>query len=775
MTHQPEMPEDNNNEQVPEPIPTPAPNSMSPRSIHERFLLRDLYRKSFWLLSIILLFIIPILSFDSGITDDDGIENEHGVHMMNYYLGKDTSAISSPIDEQGEWILKTRPYDYAANKNIYGGFFDMTCAFIYKGLTRHMMGEYESKHFLGAITGVLLLILTGLIAFQLTGSWAVALLALLFASLSPRIIGHSFNNPKDIPFAAAFTFGMYQIILLLQQDLRVTWKRAILLIIAIIISIDIRVGGLMLIVYMLSFVWLLMVYKVFILNQSIKPYVKSSLLLIAVSVAAYLGASLFWPWASTNPLTAPLITLRVFSQFNQFNSIELFEGIRINNNAIPWYFVVKWFYISFPIFFVSGAFLFFALWRWQFHQRFEFIMPTIFVVYTVVVTLALLIVQHSNVYDDARHLYFIVPCILVLCAMGWYWFIRMLPSNFTWPAIILCLLTMLEPLFFMMRNHPHEAIYFSPAINGAKGAFKQYEMDYWGFSLKAALKWIDNTDSVQAPGRKTRVRLWYGEQLKIKYYCDKSKHLEYALAPTMSTGWDYWLELPAESKHLTGLLENWPPQNTIHEITMDGVPLCAIVRNPLTMGPVAGQQNPGMVAPPPVVNPNDHMGQGMAYYSAKDYNKAIVEFKLLIAADSTNKVAYNNIVASYNLLGMYQDAYEIGSKVLKRYSDFTLLKNNLAVSQQGLKELKPDLKYYTATSYNYYVQGEFQMSIIAAQNILRFEPKSAAAYNNICSSNNALGRYKEAKAACAKALEYAPGDQLVKNNMAVAEKGMSGK
>ena len=725
------------------------------------------YKKVFLGLSVFLLFLMPILSFDAGITDDERLHTEHGVRLMNYYLGSDTVAAASPIDEHGEWKYKKNPYDYAVNINIYGGFFDMVSAFTYKYVTSSFMGEYESKHFMISIWGVLLFIITGLIAYRLTGSWAVAILAMLFACLSPRLFGHSLNNPKDIPFATAFGFGMYQIILLLQEKLKIKWSRALLLTLAFIVAIDIRIGGVMLIFYMMSFAFLLVGYQLLVEKENIKQFILPYLMLIGISLAAYLGASLFWPFAAKNPIMNPLISLRIFSQFSDFNSMELFEGARINNDAIPWYFVIKWFYISFPVFVVSGFILFLALSWLHVRDSFLRILPTVLVAFSVILPLTLVMINKSNVYDDARHLFFLMPSIIALCALGWYWLFIRVPRILMWPAIMVCFLTMLEPLLFMVRNHPHEVMYFSPLIGGVKGAFKNYEMDYWGFSLKAGINWIDNNDSILAKDRKTKVRLWYGEQLKVKYYADKSKHLEYVLAATASPDWDYWLELPAESKHDLAILANWPPPNTIHQIMVDDIPLCAIVRNPLSTVSGAAQVRDVVTTLPP----GDHMGRGLAYYNGKDFNHAIIEFKLLLAQDSTNKVAYNNIVASYNLLTMYDDALELGNKVLKRYPDFVLLKNNLAVSRQGIKEMKPNANYYSAISYNYYAQSDFKKCIDASQKLLKYDSKSAVAYNNICASSNALGDYKSGKAAGEKALEILPNDQLIKNNLAVSERG----
>jgi tetratricopeptide (TPR) repeat protein len=728
----------------------------------------ELFKKAFLITTLFLLFLMPILSFDAGITDDERLHTEHGVRLMNYYLGKDTMAATNPIDKYGEWKYKKNPYDYAVNINLYGGFFDMVSAFIYKYISSSVMGEYESKHFLISIAGVGLFVSIGLIAFQLTGSWAAALLALLFGVLSPRLFGHSFNNPKDIPFATAFAFGLYQILLVLQERLQLRWSRIMLLILVFIISIDIRVAGIMLIFYLLFFSILYIIYEIFIQKKNAKNYIKPLLILTGICIAGYLGASLFWPWASRNPIVNPIISLKIFSQLNEFNSYELFEGIRINNDAIPWYFVIKWFYISFPLFLFSGIILFSLLCWSKVRLRSEKFFQTLLIVTSLLVPLFFLIIRKSNLLDDARHLYFVLPSFLSLAAVGWYWLFKSLPGVYRWPAIILCSLMMFEPFAFMWRNHPHEAMYFSPMIGGTKGAFKNYEMDYWGISLKAGLNWLDNTDTVLAKGRKTKVRLWYGEQLKIKYYTDKSKHLQYVLAVPSSPDWDYSLVLPAESKNNASLLANWPPANTIHQILVDDVPLSAIVRNPLS------SINSNILQTDIIsgTDPNDHMGRGMIYYNTKNYNKAIVEFKLLIAADSTNKTAYNNIVATYNLLGMYIDALALGNLILDRYPDFQLLKNNLAITKEEIKKLRTDAPYYTAVSYNYFAQGEYKKCIDASMILLTYDPKSAIAYNNICASNNALGNFKAGKAAGDKAHQLSPDDQLIKNNLAVSEKGL---
>ncbi len=38
--------------------------------------------------------------------------------------------------------------------------------------------------------------------------------------------------------------------------------------------------------------------------------------------------------------------------------------------------------------------------------------------------------------------------------------------------------------FFMIRNHPHQNVYFNELVGGVNGADGKFDMDYWGLSYK---------------------------------------------------------------------------------------------------------------------------------------------------------------------------------------------------------------------------------------------------------------------------------------------------
>ncbi|MEM9823452.1 MAG: glycosyltransferase, partial [Bacteroidota bacterium] len=155
------------------------------------------YRLLFALLALVLFIAMPMLSYDYGITGDEEIQKIYGEKVLDYFEKDDQSAL-----------------DYK-NLYYYGGMFDYYAA----KLTRFFTGSdvYEIRHVFNAFVGFLLMLFTGFLAKEITGSWRGAFFGLLFIALTPRIFGHSMNNPKDIPFAAAYAFTLLYLIRFTKQ------------------------------------------------------------------------------------------------------------------------------------------------------------------------------------------------------------------------------------------------------------------------------------------------------------------------------------------------------------------------------------------------------------------------------------------------------------------------------------------------------------------------------------------------------------------------------
>ena len=727
------------------------------------------YHLLFIIWSVACMVILPFMSKDAGITEDEPIHLEHGKTILAWYEGKDKTAVADAFDDKGQWKVVTEGNGSKSAMNIYGGLFDTLSAFIYQSVTHHFWGEYESKHIMSAIFGALLIIFTGLICQRVSNSWAIALLGIAIATFTPRIIGNSLSNPKDIPQATMFAFSLLQIISFLKELPELKLKRLLLVWLSLGLALAIRSGAVILIFYFIAFSTVYVISLALLGDLKVKRAGIITAAVFATGILGYLGCSLFWPWAMMNPIMNPLRSLVVFKNFAIFDCYEIFEGRWLHMNELPWYFVPKWLYITLPVTVVGGFILFFILIQ-KFIQRggLNLVIYSL-LVFSVLFPLLSIIISHSNIYNSARHVLFIIPSIVVIATLGWAELFNQLKSSQQKNAVSFAFLLLLaEPALYILNNNPYQAMYFSPLIGGEKGAFKNYEMDYWGYSIRPAVDWLDNTDSIHIAGRKTRIRMYYGEQIKLSYYTAKSKNLSHVLCQENSTDWDYQIILPAEAKHEPDLLYHWPPAGTIYEVKTEGVPLCAITKNPRI---TEATNNQPAVS---VVQTNDSstyfLAAGINLYQAGDYNHAAMMFKQSISHNPGNKIAINDLVATYNQLKMFDDAIAMATEGLKLDPTFQLLLNNLAESKKARASFKPDEAYYDNLSYNYYVQGDFVKVIESAKNALKLNPNSVVAWNNICSAYNSLHQYKKAEEACSNGLKIDANNVMLKNNKAEATK-----
>lgn len=88
-----------------------------------------------------------------------------------------------------------------------------------------------------------------------------------------------------------------------------------------------------------------------------------------------------------------------------------------------------------------------------------------------------------------------------------------------------------------------------------------------------------------------------------------------------------------------------------------------------------------------------------------------------------------------------------------------------------LAESQPNENNFINLSLEYYYNGKYKECATAAENALKYNAQSYAAYNNLCSAYNMLGYWDDAIVAGKKALEIRPGDQLAANNLKASTDG----
>ncbi|MFC2111324.1 glycosyltransferase family 39 protein [Bacteroidota bacterium] len=712
------------------------------------------------------------ISNDYGITNDEPLHHLHGKLIYDYYFNGDSIASLSPINSADEIVQTFSPVvdENIRGMNFFGGFFDFVVAIGNKMF--HSKGEYEIRHLINAIFGFLCILFIGLLAKEFAG-WRAALLALLFAVLTPRLFGHSFNNPKDIPFATFYIISIYQIILLLKELPKFKIKRILFLVLLIAVSISIRVSGLLLIFYLFIFVfvyWLIPAFKDRFNSNQIRIGVRLAAFTIGIGIISYLTTALFWPYMHSNIL-APITVLKKVSNFEVFNSYELFNGSWINAWEIPWYYIPKWILITVPVSVLSGLFLsILPFFQKQLSIKGVDLMRYSFLIFTIIFPVFYIIFKGSNVYNGVRHLLFVFPSIIVCSSLAWDYLIRIFkPSFFYFSTLAVLAFFLFQPLIWMISNHPYQSMYFSPVIGGNEGAFKTYETDYWGVSTKEAIKWINDSCDIPDGKQAIGIKMFYGERIKVTYYTDNLPKLEY-IPGNGTDKWDYEIVYTAAAKFNPDLLLNWPPEGTVYEIKAGGSPLCAIVKNQFQKQKLVLEeevkQNP---------NSTNLIQLSLQQYTDGKYTECIHSCERVLELEPQNITALNNICSAYNSMKMYDKAEKYCQKAIEISPDFELAKNNLLVAQEGLKSMNNSnlsVNEYLNLSVNYYMHEDYQACINMSKKAIELDPLCANAYNNICSAHNVLGNFKLAKKACEKALEINPDFELAKNNLNVAINGL---
>lgn len=220
------------------------------------------------------------------------------------------------------------------------------------------------RHILCAFFGFLLIFFTGLTVKRLTNSVGGGIIALLTTSCTPTIFGLSFYATKDIPFAAGFAIACYAFISIFQDLPKFKVLHILLAIYGIALAVSVRIGGLMLPLYLIV---LFALYLLFNKTKRQMFFEKPYRLLIkslgigttVVLLGAFIGLCFYPNFFYEGPIEHIKNALTVVSKFPQRIPMT-FEGRQINSLSLPDNYLVKSFLYTVPLFVFAFIMLFFA-------------------------------------------------------------------------------------------------------------------------------------------------------------------------------------------------------------------------------------------------------------------------------------------------------------------------------------------------------------------------------------------------------------------------------
>ncbi len=549
-------------------------------------------RSVFNIIALLLVIVMPVMSFQYGVSGDEHWHFDYGNSIYNYFFNGDTEAQTATTGIQ-----------------YYGGIFDFITAFAYNVF--HLWDHYTTMHFINAFVGAIGIIYAGKLARLLSGKWLAGTIAMVLLVLSPSWFGHNFANPKDIPFSVGYTAGIYFILLFLKSLPNPGARQVTGLILSIGWAMGVRIGGFLLIAYLLLFIAGYGVYtkqlKTFISSKVIKQF-------FIISAAGYLIAILFWPYAHLGIISKPLEALKVMSNFF-VNIGMLYDGNKILSNQVPWYYIPKYISYTAPLVVLLGSALGIAGLMMLYRRNRQSFFFGLVILFTIVFPVGYAIYKHSSLYDGWRHFLFIYPPIVVIAAIGWASLIGSSQKMLKYGAVVLLIAGLTLPARFVVANHPYESLYYNEIAGGIKGIYGKYETDYYMIGVKEATEWLIKNEHLKGkkviigtntsyplfaalyqdnyrnlPAKYEKIYERYADFRRDETYQEYAKNNPDFIEPfsagpnyikfydRYSKDWDYAIIFSRFVDAAQINSGNWPPEETIHTIDVDGVPITAILK-----------------------------------------------------------------------------------------------------------------------------------------------------------------------------------------------------
>lgn len=263
-----------------------------------------------------------------------------------------------------------------------------------------------------------------------------------------------------------------------------------------------------------------------------------------------------WPYLWPNPIGHLLESLRVMSQYPWPGQV-LFDGTQYASTDIPPAYLPMLLGIQLtePVWGLFIAGLTVAIIGLV-KKREGVELPMLTLIWFIL-PLAGFIVTRTPLYDNFRQVFFILPPVFLMAGVVF--------EKVKW-RIWLIALAVLPGLVGIVRLHPYEYIYYNSFVGGERGAFRRFELDYWGISYREAAAWLNENAPpganvwVEGPAHLLHMYLRQDLNLYSAYEAERAERYDFVVATSR-----YDLDLIA-----------YPQAPIVYRIERDGAVLTVI-------------------------------------------------------------------------------------------------------------------------------------------------------------------------------------------------------
>ena len=321
------------------------------------------------------------------------------------------------------------------------------------------------------------------LGLRIAHPWPAFSATMLFIA-QPLIYGHAFINPKDTPFMAFFLASMAMGVWMVESRAELVSKPG---------SLGLRLGLPVVSGVVLGLTTSIRVFGPFAgllitLFAVLRLKGRGLSFLVPYWIAAAAATYVTWPHLWADPFLRFWESIQVLTDF-PWDNLILYRGLAYPAVEIPWHYLpfTTVIQLTLPamILAVGGSVVGLIGMAADAARR---PMYLVLFLWTAIPYGAALLAR-SEIYDNSRQFLFAIPPLFLAGALafdGLFSRIRWRPAQAAIAA-----LAVLPGLVAIVRLHPYQYIYYNELVGGVPEAYRQYELDYWATSYRAAMEGLN--------------------------------------------------------------------------------------------------------------------------------------------------------------------------------------------------------------------------------------------------------------------------------------------